>query len=417
MKKFMGNLYVMIASLVIAVFTTVSLITMFVHPVFYVGDYENWNESTSTIGEETTTTRFEQHINFNKNNTLTNTTIITINGETEETTEKQWYYRDGKIVVIVGDCDEMTKEEYKEAVKEIKALEDYDMYLQKRGAELDFEDLKAGEMTLCNNAWIPTMSVMTFVDFLVVMFAVISLLCFISNKKDQKAEKLGKESPNFIKKLFGNLYVMIASLACLVFASVSLICVLVQPLFYAGDYYGKREYTSGTGDDIVNEQWLNFNADNTMTMKQVLTNLTTGETKETESSSWYYSDGDYLFQIGEVDEMTKEEYKEAIKEIKDMTEEEYNAYRDEFGYEIQFQSFYLSNASSMRQESYYEYTVDIYRNKGKMPTVISLAIVDTVLLTIAATSVICFILNKKAKKEEPAPAETPAEEPAETPAE
>ena len=220
-----------------------------------------------------------------------------------------------------------------------------------------------------------------------------------------------------MKKFMGNLWVMIASLALFVFTSVSLICVLAQPLFYVGDYYGKREYTNATDDNIVNEQWLNFNADNTMTMKQVLTNLTTGETKENESSSWYYRDGEYLFQIGDTEEMTKKEYNEAIKAIKDMSDEEYKAYRDEYGYVLRFKAFYLSNESSMRENAYYQYTVDIFINKAKIPMVVTLSVIDTVLLAFATVSVICFILNKKAKKNEPVPAEASTEETVEEPKE
>ena len=220
-----------------------------------------------------------------------------------------------------------------------------------------------------------------------------------------------------MKKIFGNLYVMIASLVLFVFTSVSLICVLAHPLFYMGDYYSKIEYEGPEGDTYVDEFWLNVNADNTIDAKRVAKNTKTGEENEYTQTVWYYVNGKDLFQIGDTEEMTEEEYKEAVKEIEEMTEKEYKAYRDEFAYEIKFKLFYLSDESSMREGPSAQYIHRVYKNSSKIPTVIVLSVVETLVLAVAAVSVTFFILNKKAKKEEPAPAETPAEEPAETPAE
>ena len=220
-----------------------------------------------------------------------------------------------------------------------------------------------------------------------------------------------------MKKIMGNLWVMIASLVAFVFASVSLICVLAHPLFYVGDYYSKIEYEGPEGDTYVDEFWLNMNADNTIDARRVVKNTKTGEEEEMTQTVWYYMKGKDLFQIGDTEEMTKEEYKEAVKEIKEMTEEEYNAYRDEMGYVHTFKAFYLSNESSLREGPSAQYIHRVYINSSKIPMVIVLSIVDTVLLAFAAVSVTFFILNKKAKKVEPAPAETPAEEPKEETAE
>ena len=100
-----------------------------------------------------------------------------------------------------------------------------------------------------------------------------------------------------------------------------------------------------------------------------------------------------------------------------MTEEEYKAYKDEMGYVHTFKAFYLSNESSLREGPAAQYIHRVYINSSKIPTVVVLSVVETLVLAVAAVSVTFFILNKKAKKEEPAPAETPSEEPAETPAE
>ncbi len=220
-----------------------------------------------------------------------------------------------------------------------------------------------------------------------------------------------------MKKIFGNLYVMIASLVLFVFTSVSLICVLAHPLFYAGEYYSKIEYEGPEGDTYVDEFWLNMNADNTIDARRVVKNTKTGEEEEMTQVVWYYMKGKDIFQIGDTEEMTEEEYKEAVKEIEDMTEDEYKAYKDEMGYVHTFKAFYLSNESSLREGPTAQYIHRIYINSSKIPTVVVLSVVETLVLAVAAVSVTFFILNKKAKKEEPAPAETPAEEPAETPAE
>ena len=220
-----------------------------------------------------------------------------------------------------------------------------------------------------------------------------------------------------MKKIFGNLYVMIASLVLFVFASVSLICVLAQPLFYVGEYYSQIEYEGPEGEKFVDESWLNVNANNTIEVRRLAKNTATGEKKEETQTVWYYVHDGMLFQIGDTEDMTKEEYKEAVKEIDDMTEEEFKAYKDEMGYVISFKGIYLSNESSLRQGEYSKYYHIVYTNSAKIPMVIVLSVVETLVLAFAAVSVTFFILNKKAKKAEPAPVETSTEEPAETPAE
>ena len=212
-----------------------------------------------------------------------------------------------------------------------------------------------------------------------------------------------------MKKFMGKIYVMIASLVLFVFASVSLICVLAQPLFYAGEYYSKIEYESPEGDKYVDEIWLNVNADNTIESRRVAKNETTGEVHEETLTYWYYLNGKELFQVSETEDLTKEEYEDAVKEIKEMTEEEYNEYRDEMAYILSFKALYLSNKSSMRESSYAQYSHFTYKNDAKIPTVIVLSVVETLLLAVAIISVVCFISNKKGNVA-PAVAETPAEE-------
>ena len=219
-----------------------------------------------------------------------------------------------------------------------------------------------------------------------------------------------------MKKFLGNLWVMVASLVVLVFTSVSLVCVLANKLFYVGDYYSKLEYEVGEGEKIVDESWLNFNADNTVDIRRFAKSEATGETKEEVSTVWYYIYDGMLFQLGDTEEMTKEEYKEAVKEIKEMTDEEFKAYKDEMGYVISFKGIYLSNESSVRESSSVKYYHLVYKNSAKIPMVIVLSVVETLVLAFAAVSVSFFVLNKKNKPAEPV-AETPAEEPAETPAE
>ena len=213
-----------------------------------------------------------------------------------------------------------------------------------------------------------------------------------------------------MKKFLGNLWVMVASLVLFVLTSSSLIFVLSQPLFCMGNYYSNVEYESPTGEIYIGEAWINIDLNNTLEMKQIVTNQETGKTEEQTTGYWYYRDGKTLFQIGNTKEMTKEEYKEAVKTIQDMSAKEYKAYKDEMGYVITFKAFYLSNESSIRQNSLSKAFHLLYINKSKVPTIITLSVVDTVLLAFATTSVVCFILNKKSKKEEPAVVEETSED-------
>ena len=200
-----------------------------------------------------------------------------------------------------------------------------------------------------------------------------------------------------MKKFLGNLWVMVTSLILFVFTSVVLVTVIVRPVCNVGDYYSKIQYDGPEGDIFVDEQWLNANADNTMSLRQVVKNTTTGEQKEQTTEYWYYLDGKTIFVIGETKNMTKEQYKEAVKKIKNMTDAEYDAYKKEEGYIHTFKAMYLSNDSSLRQGEYSKYVHKIYKNSVKIPLFSILCTVETLLLGFATVTVIFFIKNRKNK--------------------
>lgn len=202
-----------------------------------------------------------------------------------------------------------------------------------------------------------------------------------------------------MKKFLSKLWVMILSLVLVVFASGALLLVLAPKVCIVGNYYSDKEYQNLAGENFVSESWLNFHLDNTVTCKQVVKNVTTGEVKEETIKQWYYVYGKTLFQVGDTEDMTKEEYKKAVEKIKNMTDAEYKAYKDEMGYVITFKAVYLSNESSLREGDLSKYVHFIHINKTKIPLMITFIVVDTLVLALATASVVCFVLNKKNKTE------------------
>ncbi len=205
-----------------------------------------------------------------------------------------------------------------------------------------------------------------------------------------------------MRKIFGKMWVMITSLGLFVLTSALLIGILAQPLFFAGDYYGKREYSSPKGDNFLRQEWINVNINNTLTTKQVIENKTTGEKREDSATYWYYRDGKVLFALGDVETMTKEQYNDAVKEINEMSETEFDEFKNMAGLRMTFVAMVPNSGN--------EYSIVVYKNKTKVPALITVGCVEMVVLAFATTSVVCFILNKKSKEEEPAVVEEGSEE-------
>ena len=192
-----------------------------------------------------------------------------------------------------------------------------------------------------------------------------------------------------MKKFLSNLYVMIGSIVLTVVATGMLIAVLVLPLLPVGSYYGSREYHTMDNYDVKKEEWIKVNLDNTMDFKTKYTNLTNEEKREESATYWYYTDGDYLFTLGETKEMTKEQYKDAVEEIKEMSSQEYEAFK-QMGARLTFVAI-ANNAPTA-------VSITVYKNKAKVPTLITVACVDTALLAFTAASIIFFVKSKREKK-------------------
>ena len=193
-----------------------------------------------------------------------------------------------------------------------------------------------------------------------------------------------------MKKFLSNLYVMIGSIVLTVVATGMLIAILVLPLLPVGSYYGSREYHTMDNYDVKKEEWIKVNLDNTIDFKTKYTNLTNEETREESATLWYYTDGDYLFTLGETKNMTKEQYKDAVEEIEEMSSQEYEALK-QMGARLTFVGIaplYNSSAEG----------ITVYKNKAKVPTLITVACVDTALLAFTVSSIVLFVKSKKGKK-------------------
>ena len=193
-----------------------------------------------------------------------------------------------------------------------------------------------------------------------------------------------------MKKFLSNLYVMIGSIVLTVVATGMLIAILVLPLLPVGSYYGSREYHTMDNYDVKKEEWIKVNLDNTMDFKTKYTNLTNEETREESVTLWYYTDGDYLFTLGETKNMTKEQYKDAVEEIEEMSSQEYEALK-QMGARLTFVGIAPLYDSGSQG-------ITVYKNKAKVPTLITVACVDTALLAFTAASIVFFVKSKKEKK-------------------
>ena len=192
-----------------------------------------------------------------------------------------------------------------------------------------------------------------------------------------------------MKKFLSNLYAMIGSIVLTVVATGMLIAILVMPLFPVGSYYGSRQYHTMDNYDVKKEEWIKVNLDNTIDFKTKYTNLTNEETREESGTYWYYTDGDYLFTLGETKNMTKEQYKDAVEEIEEMSSQEYEALK-QMGARLTFVGI-ANNAPTA-------VSITVYKNKAKVPSLITVACVDAALLAFTAASIVFFVKSKKEKK-------------------
>ena len=188
---------------------------------------------------------------------------------------------------------------------------------------------------------------------------------------------------------------MIIAVVLLLGSSVVFIDTMADRICKWGTYNSTLEYKIGEVE-YKSESTLKAKFGNKMLVTRTVTNQETGEKKTNESEVWYYRDGRILFQIGTTEDLTREEYKKAVKELKDLPAEQFNEYREKFGYEATFKAVYLKNSPAHEQG--YQTIHSVYINRSKIPTVIVLSIIETITLAFAATTVICYIVNNKKKE-------------------
>ena len=129
MKEFFSKKWVFITTIALSAFFVIGLLIMLCVPTFYIGSYYGTRVYDKT--------KYESYITFKSGNQfeIRQVRTNTETGAVKESVTVEWYYKDGNIIVALGDIEDVTEELYKEEVKAIKALEKdaYETYLQSRG--------------------------------------------------------------------------------------------------------------------------------------------------------------------------------------------------------------------------------------------------------------------------------------------
>ena len=181
MKKFLGKKVVMIALIVAFVVTTIITSALMAVPIFYAGSYSG----SYTVGK----TKTKEYFNFNSNNVMTYTSIVTKDGKEEKSEVDYWYYRYEDEVLIVGTYKSMTEEEYEDQVKEILDSNKFKDEIDEYGCEIDFVSFETGERDYTNKTAIAIIACLGVVDFVIAAAAVLAVLIYINNKKNKPVEE------------------------------------------------------------------------------------------------------------------------------------------------------------------------------------------------------------------------------------
>ena len=193
MKEFFSKKWVFITTIALSAFFVIGLLIMLCVPTFYIGSYYGTRVYDKT--------KYESYITFKSGNQFEIRQIRTNTetGAVKESVTVEWYYKDGNIIVALGDIEDVTEELYKEEVKAIKALEKdaYETYLQSRGMKcnlLRFATLDATDDEVYKNK-----TAIVFIVINVVLAAAsiagagYSTYLYLKNKKTLPAETATEE--------------------------------------------------------------------------------------------------------------------------------------------------------------------------------------------------------------------------------
>ena len=143
MKKFFGKKCTLISFAIASVVLLGGLLAMLLSPVFYVGSYSG--------GEGNAYYDYKYKIHFKSCNKYEVTTIATqkSTGDTKTEVTEYWYYRNGDEVISLARTSVMSKEEYKEAVKQIEEMtvKEYEVFAKTSASKINLRYMEINALT------------------------------------------------------------------------------------------------------------------------------------------------------------------------------------------------------------------------------------------------------------------------------
>ena len=193
MKEFFSKKWVFITTIALSAFFVIGLLIMLCVPTFYIGSYYGTRVYDKT--------KYESYITFKSGNQfeIRQVRTNTETGAVKESVTVEWYYKDGNIIVALGDIEDVTEELYKEEVKAIKALEKdaYETYLQSRGMKCNL--LRFATLDETDDEVYKNKTAIVFIVINVVLAAAsiagagYSTYLYLKNKKTVPAETATEE--------------------------------------------------------------------------------------------------------------------------------------------------------------------------------------------------------------------------------
>ena len=193
-----------------------------------------------------------------------------------------------------------------------------------------------------------------------------------------------------MKEFFSKKWVFITTIALSAFFVIGLLVMLCVPRFYVGSYCGVKTY-----GNTKYESYITFKSGNQIEVKQVKTNTETGAVQETIGTQWYYSDGNKIVVLGDVDDVSKELYEQEVKAIKALEKDAYESYFKTRGLK----------SNLFRMTSMDENQSEVYKNKTSIVFVVINVVLAAASIAGAGYSTYLYLNNKKT-----VPAETATEE-------
>ena len=199
MKKFFSKLPVLIIAIVLLLGSSLVFIDTMADRICKWGTYNSTIEYT--IGDVDYKSESTLKAKFGNKMLVTQTITNKETGEKKTNETEVWYYRDGRILFQVGTTEDLTREEYKKAVQEIKDLpaEQFNEYREKFGYEATFKAVYLknspdssypGYQTIhtvyINRSKIPTVIVLSIIETITLVFAIVSITIYVLNKKNNK---------------------------------------------------------------------------------------------------------------------------------------------------------------------------------------------------------------------------------------